>query len=65
MRNMTALEPDDLGRIAYVKYGDVLKWTNFIGDPMPEWEELAGRQQQGWAEAAVAVAAAVRSPNVS
>lgn len=63
MWNMTALEPDDLAKIAYIRYGDVLGWTNFLGDPMPEWQELAARQQQGWMEAAVAVAAAVRSAN--
>lgn len=60
---MTALEPDDLGKVGYIAYGNVTDWRNYAGLPMPEWEELSGNIQQAWAEAAVAVVAAARSAN--
>lgn len=61
MRDMTALEPDDLGRVGYIAYGNVTGWQNYQGLPMPEWEELAGNTQQAWAEAAVAIVAAANA----
>lgn len=63
MHVMTALEPDDLGRVGYIAYGNCRGWTAYNGEPMPEWEELSGAIQQGWAEAAVAIANVVRSSN--
>jgi hypothetical protein len=61
MWNMTALEPDDLGKVGYNAYGEVRGWTAYNGEPMPPWGELSGAIQQGWAEAAVAIVAAAKA----
>lgn len=63
MRHMSVLEPDDLARIGYIAYGNVTSWKNYLGLPMPEWEELSGPIQQAWTEAAQAIALAARSSN--
>lgn len=61
MQDMTALEPDDLGKVGYNAYGKVTDWKNYAGLPMPEWGELSGNIQQAWAEAAVAIVAAANA----
>ena len=50
----------DLARIAYEAYGVAVDGRNFMGEPMPAWEDLHPVTQQGWFDAAQAVASAVR-----
>lgn len=41
--------------VAYQAYGESVRWKNFLGDPMPKWDELPPAIQQAWLDAANAV----------
>lgn len=45
------------GQAAYRAYGQVTGWRNFLGDPMPAWENLPDTIRQAWAAAALAARA--------
>ena len=49
---MTDLE---LGKIVYQAYGDDVGNVNYLGKPMPTWEELPEHIAHAWMVAAVAV----------
>jgi len=36
------------GRTAYEIYGDAVDWRNFMGEPMPMYEELPEKIMQAW-----------------
>ena len=52
------LWPDDVsfeeqqGREAYLRYGSVVGYLNFKGDPMPAWADLGEKIQHAWMAAA-------------
>lgn len=48
-------EYEEWGVLAYKTYGDTVGWKNFMGNPMPQWEDLTGPIKSGWCEAAQAV----------
>jgi len=45
-----------LAIIAYQAYGESVGWKNFMGDPMPRWEDLPVNIKEAWRVAANAVA---------
>lgn len=47
-----AIDPDVLARKAYQAYGDSTDWFNFLGEPMPSWEDLPIDIRQAWRAAA-------------
>lgn len=47
---------DGLAALGYDAYGRSTGWKNFLGDPMPKWEELPRPIQEAWMAAAVAIA---------
>lgn len=50
----------DLARIAYQAYGDTTGHTNFLGEPMPAFDDLGAVIRAAWTNAATAVADACR-----
>jgi hypothetical protein len=46
----------ELAKVAYAAYGNSTGHRNFMGHPMPDWEELTAAVQRAWVEAAGAVA---------
>lgn len=46
----------ELGKIAYLAYGDSVGWKNYQGLPMPQWDQLSVAIQGGWIAAAVKIA---------
>ncbi len=53
-----SLPPDGgLARAAYEAYGDAVGWRNYIGIPMPPWDQLTETVQKGWRAAVTAVSA--------
>lgn len=49
-----------LGPMAYYAYGEATDFKNFLGDPMPTWEQLGELQKQAWLRAVAAVEDYVR-----
>lgn len=45
----------ELAKIAYDAYGKTTNYKNFIGGPMPKWEDLPEAIQRAWINAANAV----------
>ncbi len=37
-----------LGKQLYDWYGDSAEWRNFLGDPMPNWEDLPEKIRTHW-----------------
>jgi mono/diheme cytochrome c family protein len=54
------LSPTQLAQVAYRAYGETTHFTNFRGEPMPDWAELGDRIQRAWVAAVAAVAEQVR-----
>lgn len=52
---------DDLGRKAYVAYGEEVAWTSYNGQHMPTWEVLPEKIKIAWIAAAQAIADHVRT----
>jgi hypothetical protein len=46
----------ELAKVAYAAYGNSTGHRNFMGHPMPDWDELTAAVQRAWVEAAGAVA---------
>lgn len=44
-----------LAIVAYRAYGESVEWKNYLGEPMPRWEDLPEHIRQAWKEAAEAV----------
>jgi hypothetical protein len=51
-----------LAEVAYQAYGDAVSWRNFIGAPMPTWQDLPDDTRTAWVAAAAAVAAHLADP---
>lgn len=49
---MTTTTPESRARIAYAAYGHATQFKNFLGDPMPEFDELRPAQRDAWIAAA-------------
>jgi hypothetical protein len=47
--------PDETAKVAYAAYGASTGWVNFMGKPMPKWEDLPEKIQQAWRDATAAV----------
>ena len=45
----------DVAQIAYEAYGKSTGGKNFMGDPMPAWDDLPSAIRQAWDAAAQAV----------
>lgn len=45
----------ELGKVAYLAYGDVTGWKNYQGLPMPTWANLPQGIRDAWNAAARAV----------
>lgn len=45
-----------LAQVAYAAYGQSTENKNFLGDPMPAWEDLPEAIKSAWVAAAAAVA---------
>jgi hypothetical protein len=43
------------GRLCYETYGEKQGWKNFLGEPMPSWDNLTERRRISWQFAADAV----------
>lgn len=56
-------DPAHLARIAYTAYGESTGNKNFLGDPMPAWEDLPDSIRTAWEAAAGAVASEVAEPS--
>jgi len=46
---------EDLARQAYEAYGATTDHKNFLGQPMPTWEQLPPKIQQAWVAASLRV----------
>lgn len=44
-----------LAERGYMAYGDLAGWRNYLGRPMPRWEELPERTRKYWMAAASAI----------
>ena len=54
------MTPDpDLAKIAYDAYGEAVGGLNYMGLPMPPWDELPTKIHDGWVAATDAVVQAV------
>lgn len=49
------MSPDQTAQNAYHAYGDSTGWKNFLGNPMPAWEDLPATIQQAWRDATKSV----------
>jgi hypothetical protein len=49
---LMSLTPLERAQRAYAAYGAVTGRKNFLGDPMPEWDELGDTIQSAWIAAA-------------
>lgn len=49
------MSPDELAQIAYAAYGETTDHKNYMGLPMPTWEDLPAGVQQAWMNAAQGV----------
>lgn len=49
------MSPDHTAQAAYKAYGDSTGWVNFLGKPMPKWEDLPESIQKAWRDATAAV----------
>lgn len=45
-------------KLAYEAYGEQMKWKNFLGEPMPTWDDLPLPIKAGWERATFAVRSA-------
>ncbi len=54
---MTDIEDDQIimAKLAYAAYGQTTDFKNFLGNPMPAWDELGDKIQGAWVAAANAV----------
>jgi hypothetical protein len=43
-----ASDSETLGRNAYMRYGAVTDFKNFLGNPMPTWSELPEKTRTAW-----------------
>jgi hypothetical protein len=41
--------------VAYQAYGESVDWKNYLGLPMPRWDDLPPAIKQAWQDAADAV----------
>jgi len=48
-------DPSGRAKVGYDAYGDYVNWTNYAGDPMPQWDELPETQRHAWIAAAGAI----------
>ena len=48
-------DADRDGAIAYEAYGDVTDHKNYMGNPMPAWDDLPDQIKAAWRAAAQAV----------
>ena len=55
MDNVKAIEIEALAKIAYTAYGKTTDFKNFMGNPMPLWEELPEKIREAWGNAADSV----------
>jgi len=53
--HMTRLSDDELGKVGYRTYGDMVGQRDYQGDPMPTWEALPHQQKRAWIEAALEI----------
>jgi precorrin-2 methylase len=56
LREFSAVEEENLGRICYEAYADAVEWKSVRGDPLPAYNDLIERVQDAWQDAAEAVA---------
>lgn len=49
------MQNQTLGEIAYQAYGKTTDFKNFMGNPMPKWEELTDKIREAWGNAAEAI----------
>lgn len=49
---MTTTTPESRARIAYTAYGRITDFKNFMGDPMPTFDDLPQKIQEAWTCAA-------------
>lgn len=52
---MTTSTPESRGRIAYTAYGKRTDFKNYLGKPLPPWDELPRNIQKSWIAAAGAI----------
>lgn len=45
---MTELSATELAKVSYQAYGDYVDWKNYMGKPMPKWEELPEKIRGAW-----------------
>ncbi|MEV5819316.1 hypothetical protein AB0L22_09085 [Micromonospora haikouensis] len=45
----------ELAQVAYQAYGEAVGFKNYLGDPMPTWDDLGDTIQQAWTGAAEAI----------
>lgn len=43
------------GEIGYRAYGEAVEWKNYLGQPMPAWDELPDAIRTAWDRAAYAI----------
>jgi hypothetical protein len=48
----TTTTPESRARIAYTAYGRVTGFRNFLGEPMPDFDNLPPKIQEAWTNAA-------------
>lgn len=49
---MTTTTPESRARIAYTAYGRKTQFKNFMGDPMPSFDDLPATIREAWIAAA-------------
>jgi hypothetical protein len=54
---------EELAKAAYDAYGQAVGGLNYLGNPMPAWEDLPMRISMAWEVAAIAVKNAVNIPD--
>lgn len=52
---MLTVTDTDLAQAAYTAYGQATGGRNFLGDPMPDWDDLGDTIQGAWVAATIAV----------
>lgn len=43
------------GEVGYRAYGNAVEWKNYLGRPMPAWDELPEAIRNAWDKAAYAI----------
>jgi len=54
-----AMDQRGLAAIGYEHYGNKAGWKNYLGRPMPKWEELPEPIREAWMAASQGIAEAV------